>query len=128
MSDVKIDKPKNALVELVFQVIDWLIEGVGDDAVIALAETSQPWLKIPLISFFFKAFVKTTARAIDSALSKRIGNVIIRYQGGQAKKDMQDALDDLNEGITQGETKEEHDERLRKAREAMDRIINRNRP
>lgn len=125
--DIKIDKPKNQLVELIFQVIDWLIEGIGDDAVIALAETSQPWLKIPLISFFFRAFVKTTAQAIDSALSKRIGNVVIRYQGGKAKEELTQALEELNEAVIQGETKEERDEKLRKAREAMDRVINRNR-
>jgi len=127
MSDQPLPKPKNALLDLINQIIDWLIKGVGKEVVIAQAKAAQPWLNIPIISWFFTGAVGILASALDNGIKTNVDNIVIRFQGDERKAAYDSAIDQLKKDSYEAKSKEDHEKALQAAKDALDRLINKSR-
>lgn len=126
MPDTTIAAPTNKLVDIINTVVDQLVLGVGEKVVIAQLTILQPWLGLPVIKWIFSVFVSSLAKSLDSGLKKNIDIVVIRFQNDSRKKEYEKAIEVLKADTANSSTKEEHDRALKAAREAMDKLINRN--
>ena len=120
MDDQSLPAPTNDLIHTVNAVIDYLVEGLGADAAITIAETQQPWLKTPFINWMFRGVVVQLAASLDLSLSNKIDKVIIRYQATSLKKEYDQAIEKIKKpGVT--------NEEIQKAKDSIDAIVNRSR-
>ena len=115
-----IPPPKNRAVDAAKVVLDALIEGVGVDAAVAAGIATWPFLGSPVIKTLFRWGVEWLAGEINENLFKFSMKLIIRIQSDARKADFNDALKPIIGGSPT-------DEEIRKAREAADRLIERNR-
>ena len=126
MPDTTISAPTNKLVDVINTVVDQLVLGVGEKVVITQLTILQPWLGLPVIKWIFSSLVSSLAKALDSGLKKNIDIVVIRFQNDSRKKEYEKTIEVLKASTASSSTKEEHDRALKAAREAMDKLINRN--
>lgn len=117
----KIPAPKNTAVDVTKVVLEALIEGVGVDAAVAAGIAAWPFLGSPIIRNLFRWGVERLADVINENLFKFSMKLIIRIQSDARKSEFNDALKPIIGGSPT-------DEEIRKAREAADRLIERNRP
>lgn len=121
----QLPKPKNGLVAAVFAVIDILVLGLGENAAIAAGVAAAPWLKLPIISSLFGWVVKALAEALDSVLKLRIGKLIIRLQGGAKQVEYDTVIDEFKQAPPASVDAEAHAKALQKAKDAIDRMVDR---
>lgn len=126
MSDVVIPAPTNSATNLVSFIVDQLVLGVGEKVVIAQARAALPFLNLPVISWFFNMFVGKLAKALDLGLKNNINIIVIRFQNDARKEAYETAITKLEASTANAVSKEEHEKALKEARDAMDRLINRN--
>jgi len=116
----KLQPPKNKAIEVVKVVLEKLIEGAGVDIAIAAATANAPFLATPIIKNIFRWMVEKLASVIDENLFKFSVKLIIRVQSSERKQEFNDAIIPIVQG-------EPTDEEIQKARDAADRLIERNR-
>jgi hypothetical protein len=124
--DTKLEAPVNKLVSIINSTVDQLILGVGEKVVISQLTAISPWLGLPVISTIFSIFVSTLAKALDNGLKINIDILVIRFQNDARKKDYENTIEQLKVTTATSTSKEEHEKALKAAREAMDKLINRN--
>ena len=116
----KLSPPKNRAVDAAKVVLDALIEGVGVDAAVAAGIAAWPFLGSPIIKTLFRWGVEWIAGEINENLFKFSMKLIIRIQSDARKAEFNEALQPIIGGSPT-------DEEIQKARDAADRIIERNR-
>lgn len=126
MTDIIVPDPTNRLVKIINVVTDTLILGVGEKVAIAEAVALQPWLGLPVISFFFARLVSIFAKALDAGLKKNIDIMVIRFQNDHRKNEYEEAIAKLQKDVATSASKEEHAKALQNAKDTMDKLINRN--
>lgn len=127
MSETQAQAPKNELVLIVNLVLDVLIKGLGADAAIAAAISSQPWLGLPVISSIFKWGVGLLASQLDSVIKDNLDIIIIGMQNDSRKQDYDEAIARLKNKLSQGVTVNEKDQAVTDARNAINNIVHRTR-
>ncbi len=115
-----IPAPRNKAIEVCEIVLDNLVEGVGVDATIAAATTAAPFLGTPVVRGVFRWSVEFTANFIDERLMKLAIKAVINIQSKARKKEFNASLLPI---IAGSPTPEE----IKRARDAADRLIERNR-
>lgn len=115
-----IPAPKNRAVNAAKALLDALIEGVGVDAAIAAATAQWPFLGSPIIKTLFRWGVEWIAGEINANLFKFTMKMIIRIQSDARKAEFNEALKPIVGGSPT-------DEEIQAARDAADRLIERNR-
>jgi len=113
--------PKNKWLELIANTLDALIEGLGVDAAITAGTAYAPWLKLPVLNFMFKQLVKTVAYYLDLNAFRIVAKFTIRLQGDARMQDLVDKIQALKKP---GATPKE----IQDAKDAIDRLVNKNRP
>lgn len=116
----KLPAPKNSAIEVVDAVLDALIEGAGVNAAIAAGTTAAPILGKPIIKGIFAWIVELVAGVIEKNLFKISVKLILRMQGTSRKNEFNDSIQPIINGSPT-------DEEIKRAREAADRLIERNR-
>jgi hypothetical protein len=112
--------PKNTAIEVVKIILEKLIEGLGADAAIAAATAYAPWLAYPFVKQIFGWVVGQVAQVIDENLFKLSIKLIIRVQSTERKAEFNAAIVPIVGGSPT-------DEEIQRARDAADRVIERNR-
>lgn len=112
--------PTNTAISIVKIILDSLIEGVGEDAAVAAAIAYAPWLATPIIKQIFTWGVDQVASAIDQDLFKIAIQIVIKIQSTELKQEYNDAIIPIVQGAPSPAE-------IQAARDAADRIINRNR-
>lgn len=124
--EINLEAPKNTLVAIINETMDQLILGVGEKVVIAQLTAIYPWLGLPFISTVFSVCVFSAAKALNSGLKNNIDIIVIRYQNDARKKEYDAAIEKLKKETEAANNKEEREKALKAAKEAMDKLINRN--
>ncbi len=117
----RLPPPKNKAIEVIKTVLEKLIEGVGVELAVSAGTAAWPFLATPVIRQLFKWLVQLLAQALDENLFKLAMKMIIRVQSSVRKDEFNEALKPIIEGNPS-------DEDIKRAREAADRLIERNRP
>ncbi len=119
----KLPAPKNRIVDIAKIVIERLVEGLGVDIAVAAATAEVPWLAYPVIKQLFRFAVEQVAEVINQNLFNFTAIMVIRLQNLGRLKDFQDSMKPF---LIPGQ--EPTDEEIQAARDAIDRLVNRNRP
>lgn len=101
-------------------VLEKLIEGVGVDLAVAAAVSAEPWLATPFVNYIFKWIVGMLAQLVDENLFKFAVKAIIRVQSTERKQEFNAAVQPIIGGSPT-------DAEIQAARDAADRLIERNR-
>lgn len=115
-----IPAPTNQAISITKIVLDKLIEGAGVEVAIAAATSQFPFLATPFVSFLFRKFVEWLGDLVDQELFNFSIKAIIRLQSTSRK-------DEFNESITPIVMGAPTPEELQRAKDASDRLIERNR-
>ena len=115
-----IPAPKNRAVDAAKVVLNALIEGVGVDLAVAAGISAWPFLGSPVLKTLFRWGVEWLAKEFDENLFKFSMKLIIRIQSDARKDQFNKALQPIIGGSPT-------DEEIQKARDAADRLIERNR-
>lgn len=117
----KLPAPKNTFVGIVKIILQKLIEGLGVDVAVTAATAEAPWLAWPVVKDVFRYAVGKLAESINDNLFKIAASVIIRIQNDGRKEEFDKAMEPFlkPEGPT--------DEEIQRAKDALDRMVNRNR-
>lgn len=120
--------PKNRLVALANTILKTLIEGLGEDAAIALAISLEPGLAAGFGNTVLTKVVGWLGGQIDPAIAERLDNVIIRQQNAAIKTTYDSTIDDMKKVTTDpGVSNADKIKAIQAARDAADHLINRNR-
>jgi hypothetical protein len=118
MPDKTLPRPKKTLVGLINVVLDNLIKGLGADLAIAAGVAYAPFLGWPVINFIFRQSVHALASSLNTSIKQNLDNIIIRFQNDARKAEYDKAIEEIKKpGASEDD--------IRKAREAMDRLIRR---
>lgn len=122
MADVVIAPPINRFRRLVDIILDGLIKGIGEEAIIASAVSAEPWLALWGINWIFTSGIGVIANAFDTKMKIGFGVLITRYQD-------QVRLDAYNKMIANFKqaTPEEHAAALAASKAAADAMISKDR-
>jgi hypothetical protein len=116
----KLPPPKNTFIEVTKIVLEKLIEGVGVDLAVAAAVAEVPFLATPIVNYIFKWIVGKLAAVMDENLFKFSIKMILRLQSTPRKEEFNAAIVPIVGGSPT-------DEEIKRARDAADRLIERNR-
>ena len=118
----ELQAPVNRLVGIVRIVLDHLITGLGASLAIAAATAYAPWLAWPFIRQIFGAMVNHFALVLDQDSFKLAAKFIIRFQNEGRLKEFQTAMEPFFKPEPPSE------EEIKKAKDAIDRLVHRARP
>lgn len=118
--------PTNRFVAVVNAVLDNLIQGLGVNAAIAAATAAWPPLAGPFLGYIFRQIVEWFAGIFDVKLKAFVDQQIIRVQNEIRKAAYDAAIEDYKKSL-EGASDADRAKALQAAKDAMDRLINRNR-
>lgn len=121
MADISLPAPTNKWVSLIKVILDNLIDGAGVEITISAATAYAPWLAWPVISTIFRSIISNVADYLDLNAFKVLAKFTIRLQGDARRKDLDNAVAIIKKP---GATAKE----IQDAKDAIDRLVNRNRP
>lgn len=113
--------PTNRLLNAIKIVLDNLIKGLGEDAAISAATAAEPWLAWPVVKQIFAMIVSAAGTVLDEQAYNFAAILTIRAQNNMAKYTYDGSIAPIQTGsATPAE--------LQAAKDAMDKLINRNKP
>lgn len=115
-----IPAPTNALVRAIKKAFDLVIEGFGVELAFAAAVAELPILGAPIIRVFVKIAIEQSAQYVNENGKRMASIFVIRYQNDVRKDEYDKAIEPIKKG-------KPTPEQIQAARDAADRIINRNR-
>lgn len=121
----QIPAPKNETVGVVRMIIDGVIAGLGPTLIIAQIKIAMPYWNIPILSWILTWIVNKIAKPASLSLQIGVAKGIIRLQNDERKQEYDKTIADLN-NEAEGASKDEHAKHLQAAKDAMYRLINRN--
>lgn len=121
MADKSLSPPVNRWVGLINIILDNLIKGFGAKFTVAAATNYAPWLGFPIIRDIFGKSIELLANSVDTVVKNNADIVVIRFQN-----DLRKTVYDTNIGIIQNPGASNED--IKNALQAIDGLINRNKP
>lgn len=116
MSDESLPAPKNTLVEIVNNIIDFLIKGLGDDFIIGYGKAQVPWLNWPIVRDLFEASIHYLTKSVDVSLKHNVDFIIIRVQDDSRRVDYDKGIEEAKKAGVSNATKESIDRLIRRSK------------
>jgi hypothetical protein len=119
--------PTNWFVTAVNAALDALIKKLGADAAYAAVIAAVPWLGAPVIGYIVKSAISTFASIFDTKLKVFVDDLIVKAQNEARLIGYESAFDTLRTVFNNpGASNEEVLRDIQAAKDAADRLINRN--
>lgn len=93
----------NKVAEAINKILKGLIEGAGEDAIIAAATAAQPWLGLPFVKQIFGLFVGYVAKFFYEQAAMAATKIVIDVQVEMEESKTFNAFQNLQMAIASGD-------------------------